>query len=167
MWSVKKIELIFENCEVAVIDGKHVGYLLADDISEYYSVRGCNAFGHTRTCHTFRLEIHRDADGKLAYGFDDTSLFERISRYDDITSVEIYTDDGKIDLYVDWEGDDYHNDNQSSCIADSGHLYLVISEKESVEDFFEEVLEDKEYKWPWFRREWGESDAKREMHGDA
>lgn len=74
----------------------------------------------------------------------------------DITSIEIHTDDEKepmVKLYVAWDGDDYNNDNQSCCISDKEHLYLTISEEKNVEDVFEEVLDDDEYRWGWMREE--------------
>ena len=161
MFNIKKIEIIFENCEYAVIDGKHIGYFYAGDISDEYAVLGCNSFDHMRICHDFRMEVHKEAEGpNKGFMLDDTNLFERIERYSDITSIEIHTDDEKepmVKLYVDWDGNDYNNVNQSCCISDKGHLYLTISEEKTVEDVFEEVLDDDEYRWGWMREEWGES----------
>lgn len=151
---LRNITFIFENCDSITIDGKYVGYFLVDDIKTSISRIGCNAINRMDICHTFAIEIHKDAN-KERYAFDQTHIesfkgmtFDRIKKYGDITSIqfELYNAYAQVgeevsvenyDYYIEWTGDsEYTNASQKAYISNGGSLYITIGEKD-VEDYFD------------------------------
>ena len=157
---LKYLDLTFENCEHVCIDGKYIGAFLVDDIHTYISRVACNAIEKMETCHTFAVEIHKDADKKYdSFGREsESTAFKRITEWNDITHVdfvleETYVNNGeapKTEEYcygVCWTGDsDVENESQTSYISGPGHMYIVISDKNKFEDLFDkEDIEDAAY----------------------
>ena len=62
-------------------------------------------------------------------------IFDRITEWDDITSIDITYKDDTIDhITVTWTGNsDYNNDSQHSLLTPQGNLIIVIGN--SVEDY--------------------------------
>ena len=157
---VKYLDLVFENCEYIRIDGKYIGAFLVDDIHTYIARIACNAIEKIETCHTFAVEIHKDADRKYnSFGRESKeTAFKRIIDWDDITHVdfvleETYVKDSetpeteKYSYEVCWTGEsDMENTSQTSYISEPGHMYIVISDKNKFEDIFDkEDINDVEY----------------------
>jgi hypothetical protein len=160
---IRKLELVLENCEVVTIDGKYIGQFFAGEIKKSISRMGCNHIGIMDICYEFGVEIHKDANKKYAPFGDEkweTLAFDRLTQYNDITSVTIHLydqyneetrDDTSKDTvehyYVHWEGDsDYENDVQHSKIANTGWFYMVIGKDLNLEDVFpSEEVDDEEY----------------------
>lgn len=160
---LKNIEFVFENCDVLTIDGKYIGYFLVDDLKTKFARMACNCIGKMEKANIIAIEIHKDAN-KERYEFGQSQIdefkqmaFDRF-KGNDITSIEFeleeqYVDDGQTphiehySYYVDWVGDnDYVNEAQSTYISNDGHLYLVIAENKSIEDFFNlKEINDSEY----------------------
>ena len=152
---IKYIRIILENCEVIKIDGKYIGYFLLDDIKKSVQIFGCNSFGTAWTAQLFAVEIHKDANRiNEAFG-EETSetIFERLQKYNDITSVEVVENDGPITkCFVRWDGFD-ENDNQTSVIGENGNLYIVVDKEAKAETLFKRYIDKK---WMWLRDDWGE-----------
>lgn len=158
---LKSITFHLENCDYITIDGKYIGYFLVEDIRTSIGRVATNAIMKMDTAYTFVIEIHKDAN-KKRYAFGQTDCerlsemtFDRLTQYDDITSIEFeleeeYSDEDKTphvehyDYYVNWTGDsDYTNDSQISYISDDGNLYIVIAKDKTIEDFFDlEMIND-------------------------
>lgn len=160
---LKEITLVFENCDSITIDGKYVGNFLVDDTKTSVKRIACNAIEKIDICYTFAIEIHKDAN-KVRHAFEQTQIedfkeeiFTRISRFNDITSIEFeleetYIKDGEMprtevyNYWVDWAGDsEYANKAQTSYISTPGNLYLIIAKDKCIEDFFnmEEINNEK------------------------
>ena len=163
MSKLKYVTFILENCERITIVGKYVASFLVDDIKTSISRMASNYIGKMDTANTFAIEIHRDANDTIN-PFGDPNLgqylkFDRLSRYNDITSIqfELYgkcDDDDEFDewyesyhYYVNWVGDDdYENDAQKSYLSKDNNLYIVIADGKNIEDFFNmEEINDSEY----------------------
>ena len=157
---IKYLDLTLENCERIRIDGKYIGMFLVDDLHTYFARVACNAIEKMETCHTFAMEIHKDADKKYdSFGREsETTAFTRIKEWNDITYVyfvleETYVEDGSIpkteeySYGVCWTGNsDYENEAQTNYISELGHMYIVISDKNKFEDLFDkEEINDAEY----------------------
>lgn len=157
---IKYINLIFENCDLIKIDGKHIGYFMLDDIRKSLQIFGCNAFGEASTAQFFAIEIHKDAN-RPHDGFgtnEKETIFERIERCPDITSVEVEELNGRhTEYFVLWyRGSEYKNAYQSTVTGKNGNLYLVIDKNDTASKLFNDF---KDTGWPWLRDDWGESDG--------
>lgn len=131
MKDIKKVEIVFENCEEVTIERKYIEKLNALDIEicEDYNV-----------CNSFEIEINKDIldntdDKGLCNRYfenceDKVSIGERLQQ-NDITQIHIcYEDDSKEWFYVNWEDSDsifgIENINQESDITQNDNLYIVI-----------------------------------------
>ncbi len=152
---IKNLTLTFENCDRVTIDGKYIGDFLVDDLHTYFKRIACNSIAKIDYADTIAIEIHKDAN-KDRYQFDQTDYpdwkqktFDRITDYNDITSIEFEMEENNVEedampkiecyqYYVDWIGDsEYGNDAQTSYISSDGNMYLVIAKNKSIEDFFD------------------------------
>jgi hypothetical protein len=154
---IEKIKFVFENCESVTIEGKYIGRLFISDIK--YSIQriACNAIREMQSCNHFSISINRKADNAKDKGlFGNFSRLDRINMYSDITSIYVYLNDQDEpkQFYVDWDGDDYTNQNQKVYINKFGDLFLVIDSKKTIDDVFDkEEIEDKEnmnFEWSMF-----------------
>lgn len=158
MNGISRIELGLENCEVITIDGKYIGSFDASNIHTDISRMGCNYIGKSQSCDSFAIEIYRDANIiNRPFGIENDDdyikIFERITKYNDITSVTVYYDK-KDDNYKDVETGEsdyfyvtYEEENegqlgspniyQSSYINDFGDLYIVIDKDKKIFDLFD------------------------------
>lgn len=147
---LKKIEFTFENCDSITIDGKYVGEFLVDDLHTYFTRIASNCIGKAEVVNTFVIEINKGAN-KERYAFGEWDLkemvFDRIA-YNDITQIsfvleEQYVDKGKTPYFesyhytINWIGDEYINEAQTSYVSKDGNLYIVIAKDKGVEDFFD------------------------------
>jgi hypothetical protein len=151
--NINKIELVLENCEVIVVEGKNIGQLDIGDIK--YSIRrtACNYIDEMLSCEHFYLTINRagNINSKTVWTLGESeqerNSFERIHRHPDITSAYIYfkDNDKPKQIYVPWDGEsDYHNDAQKTYLNKFGDLFIVIEKDTKLEDVFD--LEEIEHK---------------------
>ena len=150
---IKEIMFVFENCESIIIPANVIGELVIEDFTKNICRIACNAFFKMETCHTFAMEIFKEGNVEVN-PFDveeyKTTVFERITEYNDITSIEVVYKDGTIEkYYVDYASEGTHdfeeNLNQHSYISEAGNLYIVIAENKDIPDFFDkEAINDKE-----------------------
>ena len=150
MRDVKKIEIIFENCEYIEFTPKDFGIFLLDDITTSISRIACNSISELKHAKTVALEIF---DTKLnstynPFGIESESktIKSRFALCDDITSIEItFADDSKQEYYVEWGNDEYTNEHQKTELGENGNLYIVIGKDKNISDYFDnDAMNDKE-----------------------
>lgn len=166
MFSIKHIDLILENCDFIRIDGQHIGFFVLDNIKKTAGVIACNSFSVRETAEEIFLEISPNANKKyhpLGISSEWEIPFERLSRYNDITSIEIVTDDETLHYYTKWTGDsDIENASQTSAIGKNGCLYIAIAENKTAKEYFADDLDKTFEPWPygfngWLRTDWGDN----------
>ncbi len=129
----KRIEIIFENCEVASIEADMINYLLFDDIKETIAKDTALTIRKYKTIGSFYMALNSKAD--IIYdsfgGRSDQTLFKRIQKHADITGIALVYGDGHEErLSVTWTGDsEYSNDAQRTCTLPNHGLAVVISEE--------------------------------------
>lgn len=156
---LKEITLHFENCDCITIDGKYIGNFYVGDIKTVIQRIACNSIRPMNVAHTFAIEIHKDANKEhfpLGIKEEKQSVFDRLTVWDDITFIEFTlieqckedkdADEKHYSYYVHWSGDcDEVNLAQKHYISEQDNLYIVISEKETIEDYFEKSkIDDKD-----------------------
>ena len=141
---IKELTLIFENCEYVTIDGKYIGHFLVSDIKKSIERIAINSISEMTVAERIAMEIHKDADIPYnSFGMVEPSTFDRITSFNDITSIEFILVDSdnnetKHQYYVMWDGDtEYNNKAQKTLISTNEHLYVVIDAARSVEEFFD------------------------------
>lgn len=145
---IRSIDLVLENCEVVTIEGKHIGDFYLGDIRQEIARMACNHIGMEEICHSFYIEIHKDANKDNA--------FKRLQTYNDITQVTVclydqYAEDPEEAIekhyLLHWNEDsEYENEYQKSLIADTGWLYLVVEKDKTIEDVFDlDAINDAEH----------------------
>ena len=152
MNNVKSIDIVLENCEVYTFPKEDIGYFEISDIREKIFRCACNAISKYKTAYCVNIEIFDT--NRLQEDCIDSNVvadvFARIANHNDITQIHIhYEDDTEEQYLVDYnelnEALGAPNKNQKSYISDLGNLYLVISEKEKLEDVFnKEAINDKD-----------------------
>lgn len=152
MSSVKSIDIVLENCEVYTFPKEDIGYIELSDIREEIIRCACNSINKYKTIHCVNMELF-DTHRRQEYCFDSNvvaDVFERIAEGNDITQIHVkYEDDTEECYLVDYnelnEALGAPNKYQQSYISDLGNLYIVINEKEQIEDVFsKEEINDKE-----------------------
>lgn len=141
MKSVKSVEFVFENCECFSIDAKYFGTLKLSDFHLCIQRIAANAIVKMNCVGTVAMEIFSDGNKKYSpFGFEDKTdkCFDRLSKYNDITSIIIvYDDDTTEEYYVDYKGDEI-NEYQTNYMNKFGDFYIVISKDKNIFDFFDE-----------------------------
>ena len=141
MKDVKKIELVFENCDYVEIQPEDIANLVINNISEKIRRIACNSISKYKVIDDMVITLTRNANKQYApLGFieDKEYIFDRITGWNDITSIDItYEDDTTDYITVTWTGDsDYNNDSQHSLLTPQGNLIIVIGNNvNSVEDY--------------------------------
>lgn len=124
---IKLIEFVMENCETIKIPM---------DCFEQINIDEWGEVNHQNTLNELHCVIKDNGDMKYGMGFDSfVAPMQRISKYDDITSIYIYfnnTDEYEdgFQLYINWGSgyNDYSNINQRSNKISHSELELKIGE---------------------------------------
>lgn len=148
MKEVKSITLVLENCETIKLDRKHIGSFLVDNIKYSISRMACNSISTFTFCENFAIEINRNAS-KVGTNYNSNQdALKRLITYSDITAIDIkYEDDTEEYIYVDWNEENNHcnNNNQKHYMNKFGDLYIVVSSGKVIDDYFDiEEIEDEE-----------------------
>lgn len=168
---IKQIDFILENCEIVSIPGYYIGFIDINDIKTNISRVACNCVMEMRVCNDFAIEIHRDANKKYApFDIDDperiTSTFDRLTKWRDITSIELTLTDNEYceedfdehtdsifsetiethKIFLHWIGDsEFENAGQLCYINKSGDLYITVNDgTKSMYDVFGKEIDDPE-----------------------
>lgn len=144
MSNVKKIDIVFENVDYITFDKSDIGQFIISDIRENVYRAGCNAIIKTKSASLIAFEIKARANVKhnaFDIETDDKqeTTFERIENCHDITSIEIFYNNGEKDtIIVNWNenSNQYINKNQKTYISKNGNLYCVISEDKPLNKVF-------------------------------
>jgi hypothetical protein len=142
MKNIESIILHCENCETIKIEGRHIGVIQINGLTQNIGRHG-DKIKYYKTCSDFVLEIHRDANTRYkTFGMiSDALLFERISDTPDIITITIKYDDGTIDddIYVCYKGKNsfFINEYQKVYKSKIGHLYIVCSKENTINDYFD------------------------------
>ena len=161
---IRNIKLTLENCETITIDGKYIADFSLSDIRKTIARRGCNWIDVSESCHEFYISLHSDANKPYSsFGVEDwkSTVFERLRRYDDITSITIrlydqYGDDeddetkDRVEHYSFAWGDDGGNGEinpyQKSKVSKTGWLFLVIGKDLDIDKLYPaEDIDDAEF----------------------
>nr|DAH73365.1 MAG TPA: hypothetical protein [Caudoviricetes sp.] len=142
--NIKKIEFILENCEVITIDGRFIGDFDLDNIKTRVR-RVANAINKIVSVEDVAIEIRSLANVTTTcpWGVDETfKPFDRLTEHHDITAIVVYFNDNSSECYyVNYRSKgDYigaKNLNQHTHVSSLGNLYLVISEKNTIEDYWD------------------------------
>ena len=59
---IEKIEIILENCEMIIIEGKYIGDLSIEDIKYSIHRDACNSISERLTCKELSMSINRNAN---------------------------------------------------------------------------------------------------------
>jgi hypothetical protein len=144
---IRSIDLVLENCEVITIEGKYIGDFYLGDIRQEIARMACNHIGIEEICHSFHMEIHKDASKDVDSFGRKINVFKRLQEYNDITQVTIrlydqYAEEPEDDIekqyLLHWGGDsEYENEYQKSFVANTGWLYLVVEKDKTIADVFD------------------------------
>lgn len=141
---IKEVEIVFENCEVAILPIEVIGSFHIMGIHDEIHRIACNAIGIQTIAYEVAFELFQEAD--TINKCEDNSLsvskpIERIQKNNDIVALNIIYDDGNEQyIYVDYSDNDKYageeNKNQKTHISSDGVLYVVISNNKGIYDFF-------------------------------
>lgn len=145
----KKVELYLENCELITIERKYLGHIYMSNFTESIS-RHDKSLIHSTVVNEFAIEIHRSLDEttKKQGLFGEYTPLQRLNKWNDITQIEIFYEDGTSrHFYAHWHDDDqYNNRYQKNKMNNFGDLYIVISETKGIDDYSSDYLiNDEEY----------------------
>ncbi len=139
---VKYIEIVLENCEVIRINIEHIKFLSVRGIAfnDFFSIYtdGKKRIERNTSCKYLNIIINKKADKIYkSFGmFPDFTVFERLTKYDDITAIDYI--DGNAEtiesISVPWKDkvyeDGYVSEENSSCqsskIDENGNLEIII-----------------------------------------
>lgn len=144
---VKKIKLIFENCEVIDIT-KAVGDFSIEGISKGIHRVASNCVGSFITADFVKFQIYGDGEFKNI-SFSDRPPFDRILTYNDITGIELtYNDDTIETIYPVFEGEEINK--YQTTKEYKGDIFIVISKDKSFdsvysEEFMNECIDAKDF----------------------
>lgn len=136
--NIKKIEFILENCEVITIDGRFIGDFDLDNIKTKEKM----TIAKDVAIEISSLANEETSSVILGIVTNETfKPFDRLTEHSDVTGIEVYFDDDTIEYYyVDYQEENgflgANNLNQHTYLSSLGNLYLVISEKNAIEDYW-------------------------------
>ena len=142
MRKVVKIEIGLENVDVIEFPEKDIGHIQIKGIHSEIQTIGSGTALEFVSCTDFLLELKSDHEHH-EFGMDNDSFkksaFSRLSDCDDITSCELFYDDGTSeDIFVPWEdatpGGEV-NVYQSSAFKENGSLCIYIGKNGKVADY--------------------------------
>ena len=140
MKHIKKIELIFENCEHMDVTNAVGDFYIGEVTKEVYRVAS-NAISTVNSANLINFQIYGNGEIK-EYLFDNIKPIDRLLEYNDITSIELtYTDDTVESFYPPYEGEEL-NDNQTMKMY-KGDVFIVISPDKTVDDIYTEEIMDR------------------------
>lgn len=142
MNDVKKIELIFENCECVDIT-KAVADLNISEITTKICKVCMDSVEVVKTAKL--INFHICGDGiLLPQSFSAKTYIDRILQYDDITGIEVTYDNNKKEIiYADFDGVNINKNQKSKAYKED--VFVVISADKAFEDVYSEG--DMEYQY--------------------
>lgn len=129
MKTIKSIDLVFENVESLTINEEQIENILIGDIKRNIYRFASNAIGNSISSDMIHIEIKSSFNKLMTGTFGDVFYpFDRIKKYNDITSITInYEDGNKETIYTIWnDEDEYSNKYQSTTILKNNNLKIRI-----------------------------------------
>lgn len=134
--NIKRIDLVFENCEVVSLNNDMYKNLILDDITEQRIVN-CyqykNGENETKKCSKYMsIDINKKGYEQKT-NWQKITLKERLEKWNDITYINlIYEDNSEESIFVLWdEEDEYNNDYQKVIRLDKEMIRVTIEKKKS------------------------------------
>lgn len=142
-----------ENTEVIQFDGKYVGMFGITGIEPSFFRTAVNSIERFETANQFYVVLHKNANEPYRqFGVGDFLInkFDRLSKHNDIVSVEftmcdVIGDDISYKYYLNWNGDDYTNINQTTQITNKGHLAICVCDEEDKDRILSSICSDSTY----------------------
>ena len=135
---VKKLYLVFENCETSPVLA--VGDMHDDDVKELHmsdidrSIRTMtvNSVAEFLKVRDVKIMLNPKANRKCSMFSEETGdLFDRILGNSDITSIYLVWEDGYTERFgMEWSDDDYENEYQKATLLEDGSLEIIIKKTE-------------------------------------
>lgn len=120
MKTIEKVEIVFENCELVIIEGKYIDNIAYTD-ERLYTIK-------------FNRELNNIKQEELSIVGSNGNIrnpMERLIKYADITQCEVfYSDNTKVDVKIIWGEDDQNNECQINSIQPNGDLIITFVELE-------------------------------------
>lgn len=162
MKQVKQIILGFENCEDIWFESNEIASIDIEGIKSSINRVTINSIEELTSCESCSIVLLPKADTEYMTFCDERSeysKFERILRFDDITSVTaVYENGDGLEIYVPWKenaeaqcGAAFPNEtnvNQYSYLSKNGALYIYIDENgKRLDDVFDlNTIDDPAFK---------------------
>ena len=131
MQKLNSVKIIFENCEALTIPADDILHIEINNISKNYSfTKPWYHINLTNNADKAIILISKDANTCKYFDtmFSNITPFERMTRYNDITHLDLRYEDGvKESFVVTYKGEE-ENRLQHSEILDSGSLMVKIGE---------------------------------------
>lgn len=139
---LKQIDIVLENCEVMKVPIEQIAHLYADNITnDIWLNEDDETLDTIFNTDEFKITLKQEANVELKQDyengiFDDYKVFDRLTRYRDITHIDfIFTDDTNLYLEVPYEEENpavlgSPNLFQSSRMNGNGELEIIISNKQ-------------------------------------
>ena len=148
---IDRIELVLENCEVIIIDGKYIGAFYINNIKTNISRIAINSVQKYSTSGDILIEILKGGNVKyLPFNIEDykTTVFDRLTEANDITHVEVHWKDGSCDdIWVEYNDEShstFENTYQQSYLSEIGNLYISINKNDDIFDIIDKERVDQE-----------------------
>ena len=134
----RKIKLVFENCESVWFPAKAIEHFCISGITKTISQINWGAkekfFDEQLHCDGISIVLNNTANDKnycSSRFFSENTIFDRIRRFNDITSVNLFYKDGSFDtFFVPWKGSDENNELQKTQYnEDSKELTIKIGKQ--------------------------------------
>lgn len=159
MSELKSITFGFENCELLTIPAHMIGDMEIGDIKTTVRRIASNSISKMLSTDFVFIELFDNCKSIATSCGDDLNGFERLTKYSDITSIDLDFEDGsKIEnIYVDYCEDSdtlgANNKNQSFYVSKQNVLYILIDKTRNIKDYIKstydkeliECFDDKEY----------------------
>ena len=133
MKTIKNIDIILENFECFPVASKDIVLL---DIGEIKTNKL-----DIKTTDSLKLILSERANRLGSIG--KTKFFERMVKWQDITAIELFFEDGTSELiYADWDDDDDYENRYQETLVDE-NLYITIGKNLHIKEAFKEYLTGK------------------------
>lgn len=128
MEQVKYIDIVFENCEVAKVPVDAIYVVMRNIVEDIAICNGDGTFLITKTAKLTLITISKKKIKEIKTNFD-YDLIERITKYNDITSIYFVPEEdneSELGVYVDWDYSNEFNNNYQSCEEDDDYIRISI-----------------------------------------
>lgn len=128
MEQVKYIEIVFENCEVAKVPVDAIYVAMRNIVEDIGICNGNGTFLIMKTAKLTLITISKKKIKEIKTNFD-CDLIERITKYNDITSIYFVSEEdseSELGVYVDWDYSNEFNNNYQNCEEDDNYIRISI-----------------------------------------